>query len=159
MFAIVRHTRTGKEFCTSRPLIVYYLCDHFHISVWCWSAFYYGRVGHGSTTCTYMYVLCTRLHITAKGLSKSMPFIQKSITDWIVKFSQKSSLLHDFSDFKEVHYFSDGLTTQSWSDYNVIWCKFTLLRCLDRPWQDYYDHVHESVNSLPVAPDYCVSLP
>ena len=42
--------------------------------------------------------------------------IQKSIIDWIVKSSQKSSHLHDFSDFSEVYDFSDGFTIQSQSD-------------------------------------------
>ena len=74
---------------------------------------------------------------TAKGLPKSMPYVQKSITDWIVKSSQKSSLLHDFSDFIEVYDFSDGFTTQSWSDYDVIlvqispWCKHDFNFCAD----------------------------
>ena len=44
-----------------------------------------------------------------------MPYIQKSITDWIVKSSQKSSLLHDFSDFIEV---LDGQSQMR------FWCKF-----------------------------------
>ena len=43
-----------------------------------------------------------------------MPNIQKSID---IKSMQKSSLLHNFSDFIEVYDYSDGFTTQSLSEY------------------------------------------
>ena len=55
-----------------------------------------------------------------------MPYVQKFITDWTVRSSQKSSLLHDFSDFLDVYDFSDGFTTQSWSEYNVILVQISL---------------------------------
>ena len=65
-----------------------------------------------------------------------MPHIQKSIIDWIVKSIQKSSLLHDFSDFIEVYDFSDGFTTQSLSDYRMILVQISL--CLSEQEMGYH---------------------